>query len=90
MRAVSHETLEAVLHDAPAPRTIDGTGIDGVELMKPMIKDMYVAAASCRPTWRGSGFRPCDPRAHSDGDTRKLVEALGSRQGYHGAALRPD
>ncbi len=45
MRAVSHETLEAVLHDAPeAPRTIEGTGIDGVELMKLMIKDMYVGS----------------------------------------------
>jgi hypothetical protein len=45
MRAISQETIEAVLHDAPeAPKKIEATGVDGVELMKLMIKDMYVAS----------------------------------------------
>ncbi len=45
MRAISQEMIEAVLHDAPeAPRKIEATGIDGVELMKLLIKDMYVAS----------------------------------------------
>jgi hypothetical protein len=45
MRALSQEALEGVLHDAPeAPRKIEATGIDSVELMKLMIKDMYVAS----------------------------------------------
>ena len=38
MRAISQETIEAVLHDAPeAPKKIEATGVDGVELMKLMI-----------------------------------------------------
>jgi hypothetical protein len=45
MRAISQEMIEAVLHDAPeAPKKIEATGVDGVELMKLMIKDMYVAS----------------------------------------------
>src|SRR4029453_14482563 len=45
MRALSQEALEGVLHDAPeAPRKIEATGIDSVELMKLMIKDMYVGS----------------------------------------------
>ncbi len=45
MRAISSEAIEAVLHDAPeAPKKIEATGVDGVELMKLMIKDMYVAS----------------------------------------------
>ena len=45
MRAITAEALEAVLHDAPeAPRKVEGTGVDAVELMKLLIKDMYVAS----------------------------------------------
>ena len=82
MRAVSHDTLEAVLHDAPeAPRSIEGTGIDGVELMKLMIKDMYVGSRELPSDMAedlglsGHVIRELLQMAQ----TRKLVEALGDR-----------
>jgi hypothetical protein len=80
MRAVSHETLEAVLHDAPeARRTVEGTGIDGVELMKLMIKDMYVGSRELPSDMAedlglsGHVIRELLQMAQN----RKIVEALG-------------
>jgi len=81
MRAITPETIEAVLHDAPeAPRKIEATGIDGVELMKLLIKDMYVASREL-PTQLGDDLgltvqvvRELIQMAVD----RKLVEALGT------------
>jgi SpoVK/Ycf46/Vps4 family AAA+-type ATPase len=81
MRAISQETIETVLHDAPeAPKKIEATGIDGVELMKLMIKDMYVASREL-PTQLADDLgltvqvvRELIQMAID----RKLVEALGT------------
>ena len=81
MRAISQETIEAVLHDAPeAPKKIEATGVDGVELMKLLIKDMYVASREL-PTQLaddlGLSVQVVRELTQMAID-RKLVEAMGT------------
>ena len=90
MRAISQETIEAVLHDAPeAPKKIEATGVDGVELMKLMIKDMYVASRELRPSWPRISASPCRSCANdADGGRSQADRGHGhERQGRDGAAL---
>jgi hypothetical protein len=81
MRAISQEAIEAVLHDAPeAPKKVEATGVDGVELMKLLIKDMYVASREL-PTQLaddlGLSVQVVRELTQMAID-RKLVEAMGT------------
>jgi hypothetical protein len=81
MGVITSDALDAILHDAPeAPKTIEATGLDGVELLKLMIKDMYVGS-------RELGQQLADDLGVTShvvrelvqmAVTRKLVEPLGT------------
>ncbi len=81
MRAITAEALEAVLHDAPeAPRKVEATGVDAVELMKLLIKDMYVASREL-PTHLADDLGLTSHVVREliqMAIERKLVEALGT------------